>query len=79
MPVYLSGGGLTSTFVLEQMHFHWGAEHTIDGVRDVLELHLVHYDKQYGNFTIAAQKKNGLAVVAVLFKVFIVTAKFIFS
>ncbi|XP_034937782.1 putative carbonic anhydrase 3 [Chelonus insularis] len=68
VPVVLTGGGLTSTYVLEQMHFHWGAEHTIDGVRDALELHLVHYDKQYGNVSIASQSHNGISVVAVLFK-----------
>ncbi|CAG5075659.1 Similar to cah-3: Putative carbonic anhydrase 3 (Caenorhabditis elegans) [Cotesia congregata] len=45
VPIFLSGGGLTSKYVLEQMHFHWGAEHTIDGTRDALELHLVHHDK----------------------------------
>ncbi|XP_053594142.1 putative carbonic anhydrase 3 [Microplitis demolitor] len=68
VPIFLSGGGLMSTYVLEQMHFHWGAEHTIDNTRDALELHLVHRDKQYENVSIASQYDNGVAVVAVLFK-----------
>ncbi|KAH0554908.1 putative carbonic anhydrase 3 isoform X1 [Cotesia glomerata] len=68
VPIFLSGGGLTSKYVLEQMHFHWGAEHTIDGTRDALELHLVHHDKKYENVSIASQHDDGVAVVAVLFK-----------
>jgi carbonic anhydrase len=50
------------------MHFHWGAEHTVDGLRDPLELHLVHYDTKYANFSEAAQHKNGIAVASILFK-----------
>lgn len=57
-------------FILEQLHFHWDAEHTIDGVRDALELHFVHYDKKYGNVSNASHYQNGICVVAVLFKVF---------
>ncbi|KAM0725606.1 Carbonic anhydrase 6 [Formica fusca] len=68
IPVYLSSGNLQSEYVLEQMHFHWSAEHTVDGLRDALELHLVHYDKQYANISVAMQHENGIAVVAVLFK-----------
>ncbi|KAL6427641.1 hypothetical protein ACFW04_008838 [Cataglyphis niger] len=68
IPIYLSNGILQSEYVFEQMHFHWGAEHTINGLRDALELHLVHYDKQYANISVAMQHENGLAVVAVLFK-----------
>lgn len=64
----LTGGNLSSVYVFEQMHFHWGAEHTVDGVRYPLELHLVHYDKKYENFSAAMQHKNGLAVVGVLFE-----------
>jgi len=69
VPLHLSGGSLSSVFVLEQMHFHWSAEHTVDGLRDPLELHLVHYDIKYTNFSVALQHKYGIAVVAVLFEV----------
>ena len=69
VPIYLKGGGLSSTYVFEQMHFHWGSEHTIDGNREALELHMVHYAKQYPNMSVASQHEYGLAVVAVLFKV----------
>ncbi|XP_012287196.1 putative carbonic anhydrase 3 isoform X2 [Orussus abietinus] len=68
IPILLMGGGLKSTYVLEQMHLHWGAEHTVDGTRDAMELHLVHYDKKYDNVSAAAEHDKGLAVVAVLFE-----------
>jgi len=69
VPIFLKGGGLSSTYVFEQMHWHWGSEHTIDGNREALELHLVHYAKQYSNFSTAMKHDYGLAVVAVLFKI----------
>ncbi|XP_068987560.1 carbonic anhydrase 6-like isoform X1 [Bombus flavifrons] len=67
-PIHLEGANLPSTYILEQLHFHWPAEHTINGVRDALELHFVHYDEQYGNANMASQHKNGIAVVATLFE-----------
>ncbi|XP_014485861.1 PREDICTED: putative carbonic anhydrase 3 isoform X2 [Dinoponera quadriceps] len=68
VPIHLSGGSLPSIYVLEQMHFHWSAEHTVDGFRHPLELHFVHYDVQYANFSVAAEHENGIVVVAVLFE-----------
>ncbi|XP_012529629.1 putative carbonic anhydrase 3 isoform X2 [Monomorium pharaonis] len=68
MPPFLSDGNLTMFYDLEQMHFHWSAEHTVDGLRDTLELHLVHYMRNYGNVSVAARYTNGIAVVAVLFE-----------
>lgn len=67
-PIQLKGGNLSSTYILEQMHFHWPAEHTVDNNRDVLELHFVHYDKQYNNASVASQHENGIAVVSTLFE-----------
>lgn len=32
-PILLQGGGLPGTFQFDQMHFHWGSEHLINGVR----------------------------------------------
>lgn len=69
MPIVLRRGNLPSTYILEQMHFHWDAEHTIDGVRDPLELHIVHYNEEFGNFSNAAEHENGIVVIGVLFKV----------
>ena len=43
-------------FELQQFHFHHGSEHTVDGVRLPLEMHLVH-----------GTQRGSLAVVGVLF------------
>lgn len=69
VPIHLEGGNLPSTYVLEQIHFHWPAEHTMDGIQDALELHFVHYDNQYDNTSVASQYENGIAVVVTLFEV----------
>ncbi|XP_076162243.1 putative carbonic anhydrase 3 [Ptiloglossa arizonensis] len=68
VPIHLEGGNLPSTYVLEQIHFHWPAEHTMDGIQDALELHFVHYDNQYDNTSVASQYENGIAVVVTLFE-----------
>lgn len=66
--VYISGGGLRKLYKLEQMHFHWGSEHLVNGQRFALELHLVHYDANYASLQEALGKNNSLAVIAVLFR-----------
>ncbi|XP_017883625.1 carbonic anhydrase 2-like, partial [Ceratina calcarata] len=68
VPIHLEGANLPSTYILEQVHFHWPAEHTVDNNRDALELHFVHYNNKYDNASVASQHENGIAVVAVLFK-----------
>lgn len=30
---YVSGGGLPGQYVMDQMHFHWSSEHTINSER----------------------------------------------
>ncbi|XP_017794495.1 PREDICTED: putative carbonic anhydrase 3 [Habropoda laboriosa] len=69
VPISIEGANLPSTYTLEQIHFHWPAEHIVDGNRDDLEVHFVHYNNKYGNVTTASQHENGIAVVASLFKV----------
>ncbi|XP_072760436.1 carbonic anhydrase-like [Anoplolepis gracilipes] len=68
VPSHLSGANLQSVYVLDHLHFHWGSEHTINGLRNPLELHIVHYNSQYANLSVAARHENGIAVVSVLFK-----------
>ncbi|XP_021056759.1 carbonic anhydrase 6 isoform X1 [Mus pahari] len=66
-----------TVFVPEQLHFHWGgqdselsgSEHTIDGTRDIIEVHFVHFNQSYGTYEKAKDQENGLAVIAVLAKV----------
>ncbi|NP_001079788.1 carbonic anhydrase 4 gene 1 S homeolog precursor [Xenopus laevis] len=49
--IEISGGGLSGTYDAIQFHFHWGSEefpgseHTIDGEKYPMELHIVHRRK----------------------------------
>lgn len=67
--VVMEGGGLPAKYVLDQMHFHWGSEHTVDGRRYPLELHMVHHDTRFDTLNDALAAKTGVAVVGVLFHV----------
>ncbi|XP_048470824.1 carbonic anhydrase 6 [Rhincodon typus] len=69
--------GLPSRYTAVQMHFHWGgldlessgSEHTIDGIRYVAELHIVHYNSdKYSSFLEASDKADGLAVLAFFYE-----------
>ncbi|XP_065372290.1 carbonic anhydrase 2 isoform X2 [Calliphora vicina] len=63
----LRGGPLKNDYVLEQAHFHWWSEHTIDNIRYPFEMHMVHRNVKYENMTVAAQHKDGITVVGVLY------------
>lgn len=65
----MEGGGLPHKYVLDQMHFHWGSEHTINGRRYPLELHMVHHDVRFATLSDALGSKNGVAVLGILFHV----------
>ncbi|KAK7878566.1 hypothetical protein WMY93_030402 [Mugilogobius chulae] len=69
--------GLPGKYTAVQMHLHWGgwdleasgAEHTIDGIRYMAELHVVHYNSdKYKSFTEARDKTDGLAVLAFFYE-----------
>ncbi|NWW80923.1 CAH6 anhydrase, partial [Climacteris rufus] len=68
--------GLPAPYTAVQMHLHWGglqqessgSEHTIDGMRYLAELHIVHYNSaDYSSFEEAKDKPQGLAVLAFLY------------
>lgn len=65
--IELEGGPLKEDYVLEQMHFHWWSEHTIENVRYPFEMHMVHRNTKYPNMTVASMYKDGIAVVGVLY------------
>ncbi|XP_039090942.1 carbonic anhydrase 6 [Hyaena hyaena] len=64
-------------YIAKQMHFHWGgeslevsgSEHTVDGIRFVAEIHIVHYNSKYKSYSVAQSAPDGLAVLAALIKV----------
>ncbi|XP_057713581.1 carbonic anhydrase 6 [Corythoichthys intestinalis] len=69
--------GMPGKYTAVQMHLHWGgwdleasgAEHTIDGIRYMAELHVVHYNSdKYKSFTEAIDKPDGLAVLAFFYE-----------
>ncbi|XP_031535320.2 carbonic anhydrase 12 isoform X1 [Vicugna pacos] len=66
--------GLGARYNASQLHLHWGdrndphgSEHTIGGKHFAAELHIVYYNSDlYPNASIASDKPEGLAVLAVL-------------
>ncbi|XP_022921130.1 carbonic anhydrase 7-like [Onthophagus taurus] len=71
--VTITGGPLQDTYVLEQIHFHWGSnnsvgsEHTIKSKVYALETHAVHYNFKYGSFKNAINQSDGLLVIAYVY------------
>ncbi|XP_053270469.1 carbonic anhydrase 4 [Pleuronectes platessa] len=69
--VKISGGGLANTYDSLQFHLHWGngasvpgSEHTVDGKRYPMEMHIVNVKSSYnGNTTLAVGDSNGLAAL----------------
>ncbi|XP_075148510.1 carbonic anhydrase 2-like [Haematobia irritans] len=72
---HLRGGLLDDVYEVEQVHFHWGSptrkgsEHILNGNRYDIEMHILHRNVKYPNVEVARRFEDGLAVVAVLFKV----------
>ncbi|KAJ0061636.1 hypothetical protein NL108_005770, partial [Boleophthalmus pectinirostris] len=72
--VGLSGGALPGNYRAANFHFHWGregspgSEHTIDGERLPMEMHIVHIKEPYGSLTEAEHDMAGIALLAFLFE-----------
>nr|XP_033778281.1 carbonic anhydrase 4 [Geotrypetes seraphini] len=72
--IQISGGNLKGCYNVLQLHLHWGnetlngSEHTINGVRNPMELHIVHMNTKYANQEEALKKPDGLAVLGFLYK-----------
>uniref|UniRef100_A0A3B3ZS80 carbonic anhydrase n=1 Tax=Periophthalmus magnuspinnatus TaxID=409849 RepID=A0A3B3ZS80_9GOBI len=72
--VRLSGGGLPGNYRAANFHFHWGregspgSEHTIDGERLPMEMHIVHIKEPYGSLAEAEHDMAGIALLAFLFQ-----------
>ncbi len=47
-----SGSSSNTPFQLKQFHFHCKGEHTIDGIKNAAELHLVHQDPTTGDLLV---------------------------
>uniref|UniRef100_A0A673MIS9 Carbonic anhydrase n=1 Tax=Sinocyclocheilus rhinocerous TaxID=307959 RepID=A0A673MIS9_9TELE len=75
--VRLRGGGLPATYKAVQFHLHWGenggqgSEHSVDGERYPMELHIVHIKEKYGSLGDALNDSTGVAALAFFFEVLI--------
>ncbi|XP_061076934.1 carbonic anhydrase 6 isoform X1 [Conger conger] len=76
-PTMVITKGLPGRYTAVQMHLHWGgwdleasgSEHTLDGIRYMAELHVVHYNSdKYKSVTEARDKPDGLAVLAFFYE-----------
>ncbi|NWU79347.1 CAH4 anhydrase, partial [Onychorhynchus coronatus] len=75
----VGGGGLPRKYKAVEFHLHWGvpsvqqyipgSEHSIDGEKYAMELHLVHIREDVPNVAEAKKHKDGLAVLAFFIKV----------
>merc|ERR1719219_479052 len=74
----LGGGPLNVDYEFVEMHFHWGdvdnednhgSEHSVDGVKYPLELHLVHRNIHDDTVQEALTHQNGLTVLGFKFKI----------
>jgi len=70
--ITVADGGLGSTYVLEQFHFHWGtddvsgSEHQIDSLAQPVEIHFVHYNGALYPDVATAAASNDPTAIAVL-------------
>ncbi|KAG8237364.1 hypothetical protein J437_LFUL017492, partial [Ladona fulva] len=71
----IKGTVLDGEYVWEALHFHWGAdeyegsEHTINGERFPMEMHMVHSKKAYGSLSKALTHDDGISVVGFVFEI----------
>ncbi|XP_059685250.1 carbonic anhydrase 4 [Gavia stellata] len=75
----IGGGGLGRKYKAIEFHFHWGvqhmqqylpgSEHSIDGEKQAMELHIVHIREDVSDITEAKKNADGIAVLAFFIKV----------
>ncbi|XP_057693064.1 carbonic anhydrase 12 isoform X1 [Corythoichthys intestinalis] len=77
LPSGMTVSGLPQRYTATQLHIHWGSktnplgsEHTVNGKQYAAELHIVHYNSaRYTNVSMAFDKSDGLAALAVLIEI----------
>ncbi|PKU35598.1 carbonic anhydrase 4 [Limosa lapponica baueri] len=75
----IGGGGLEKKYKAIELHWHWGvedpqqylpgSEHSIDGEKQAMELHVVHIRDDVSDITEAKKYADGVAVLAFFIKV----------
>ncbi|XP_011606861.1 carbonic anhydrase 4b [Takifugu rubripes] len=72
--IKVKGGNLPATYKALQLHLHWGtdggpgSEHTIDGERYPMEMHIVHIKEKYPSISEALKDRTGVAVLGFFFQ-----------
>ncbi|TRZ00962.1 hypothetical protein DNTS_029979 [Danionella cerebrum] len=70
----ITGANLEDTFKAQQLHLHWGknagpgSEHTIDGEKYPMELHIVHIKEKYSSVDQAVSDSSGVAVLGFFYE-----------
>lgn len=74
--VFFDGGPLHGRYIVDNIHWHWGAsndndgsEHAIDGRKFAAEAHIVAYNSKYGNVESSLAQSDGIAVLGILYEV----------
>ncbi|NXX10333.1 CAH4 anhydrase, partial [Podargus strigoides] len=76
----IGGGGLGRKYKAVEFHLHWGdqdvvqqylpgSEHSIDGEKQAMELHVVHIREDVSDITEAKKNVDGVAVLAFFIKI----------
>ncbi|XP_070572685.1 carbonic anhydrase-like isoform X2 [Ptychodera flava] len=71
----ITGAELPNTYTVAQFHFHWGSsntvgsEHTLNGGKYPIEMHVVSYDSKYPDLGTAAGEADGIAVIGTFIEV----------
>ncbi|XP_050080745.1 putative carbonic anhydrase 3 [Anopheles maculipalpis] len=69
----LEGGALDGRYLFSQLHFHWGrtaldgSEHTVDGYRLPLEMHVIHFAERFGDQDAALAVPGGVLCLVYFF------------
>ncbi|XP_067222009.1 carbonic anhydrase 4b [Chanodichthys erythropterus] len=70
----IDGANLGATYKAQQLHLHWGknggpgSEHTIDGEKYPMELHIVHIKEKYSSVEQAIGDPSGVAVLGFFYE-----------
>ncbi|XP_076591852.1 carbonic anhydrase 4b [Chaetodon auriga] len=74
MSIKIKNANLAATYKALQLHLHWGkdggpgSEHTIDGERFPMEMHIVHIKEEYDSLFQAVKDPAGVAVLGFFFE-----------
>ncbi|XP_019222781.1 carbonic anhydrase 4-like [Oreochromis niloticus] len=72
--IQIKGGNLDDEYKAIQFHLHWGkdggrgSEHTIDGEKFPMEMHIVHIKEEYDSLAEASKDSTGVAVLGFFFQ-----------